>query len=229
MKHILPIKLLTVNSFVKKNASFFSPSRSCAFPLLTGTWSPRAGVWGPEQAPKVSQFVAPQGRMLPYPLRAPTWPAERGAGLCTAPSTYRLGVQGHAGRARSRVKPEAARGAQPQASTERVRISGRSPALDRRSPAEGHHDDESRRRERCSAAPRVADSAHQRRHPSEPDPRSRLSRAKVARPGRQAQPVRARPVRRPRGTPSPRGGGSRSDPPGGKRSAQRRRREGVRD
>ena len=91
--------------------------------------------------------------MLPYPLRAPTWPAERGAGLCTAPSTYRLGVQGHAGRARSRVKPEAARGAQPQASTERVRISGRSPALDRRSPAGGHHDDESRRRERCSAAP----------------------------------------------------------------------------
>ena len=171
MKHILPIKLLTVNSFVKKNPSFFAPPGLALFPLLTGTWSPRAGVWGPEQAPKVSQLVAPQGRILPYPFRAPTWPAERGAGLCTAPSTYRLGAQGHAGRARSREKPEAARGAQPQASTERVRISGRSPALDRRSPAGGHHDDESRRRERCSAAPREADSAHQRRHTTDSDPR----------------------------------------------------------
>lgn len=126
--------------------------------------------------------------MLPYPLRAPTWPAERGAGLCTAPSTYRLGVQGRAGRARSRVKPEAARGAQPQASTERVRISGRSPALDRRSPAEGHYDDESRRRERRSAAPRVADSAHQRRHPRNqihgPDFRARKSPDQAARPSR---------------------------------------------
>ena len=126
--------------------------------------------------------------MLPYPLRAPTWPAERGAGLCTAPSTYRLGVQGHAGRARSKVKPEAARGAQPQASTERVRISGRSPAIDRRSPAGGHHDDESRRRERCSAAPRVADSEHQRRHTTESDPvpdfRARKSPDQAARPSR---------------------------------------------
>ena len=68
------------------------------------------------------------------------------AGLCTLHPPRRLGVQVHAGRARSRVKPEAARGAQPQASTERVRISGQRPALDRRSPAGGHHDDGIRRR-----------------------------------------------------------------------------------
>ena len=155
---------------------------------------------------------------------------ERGAGLCTAPSTYRLGVQGHAGRARPRVKPEAARGAQPQASTERVRISGRSPALDRRSPAGGHHDDESRRRERCSAAPRVADSAHQRRHTTDSDPRSRLSRAKVARPGRQAQPVRACPCPAPQGDAKParRGFAQRSPRRQAQRAApQARRRQGL--
>ena len=95
----------------------------------------------------VAVAFAPQGhRLACYTASHTTMASAARAGLRTLHPPRRLGVQVHAGRARSRVKPEAARGAQPQASTERVRISGQRPALDRRSPAGGHHDDGIRRR-----------------------------------------------------------------------------------
>ncbi len=156
-------------------------------------WSLGSGFGGRNRPPRRCSRFCPAGAPTGLLHRLAHHHGQRSAGRpLHSPSTSSPRRPG--ARRTGAVKGETGSrsGAQPQASTERVRISGQRPALDRRSPAGGHHDDEIRRRAGWRVRPA--------RSGSRPPPPAHygqirgpwLSRAKVrmsGRPTRQAQRV----------------------------------------
>ena len=183
---------------MREKSLIFRGFRACVSSgFRQATLEPRGGVWGPEQAPKVLQLLLPRrGTSSPAPRRSPTWPAERGAGLCIPPSTSSPRRPG--ARRTGAVKGETGSRTRSAAAGEhRTGECFSAAALDRRSPAGGHHDDESRREVVVGCGPaRSGFSAPAPAHHGS-DPHPELSRAKVPRIGRQArQAERAAPARR---------------------------------